>query len=238
MKKLLIAIGILFIYSQAAFSQAALLVLLFGDKVASENFYFSLKAGANLSDISGTDEGKSRVGFNFGLVANIKLSDRWSLIPEFAPLSPKGNRDVPLKSTGNPSLDALLVNPDKSKREFNYIDIPVILRYKVSDRLFIGAGPQISLLTSAQAIYQSTPIEGNPLTYERDISSELNTIDYGLVFDLMYSVSNLLGGKGVDFHLRYALGLSDILKNNSGEAFTNSVFHITASFPFIEEQSE
>ncbi len=238
MKKLMLIFGMILAFSQAVYGQAAILVLLFGDKVASENFYFSLKAGANITNISNTEAEKKNIGFNFGLVANIKLSDRLSLVPEFAPLSPKGNRDVPIMSTGDPALDSLLINPDKTQRKLNYIDVPVILRYKVAERFFIGVGPQIGFLTSAVDIYQSSPLDGNPLTYEKNIKSKLNSIDYGLVFDAMYSVSNLLGGKGIDFHLRYYWGMADILKDNTGSALNNHVFHITASFPFIEDKKE
>ena len=43
------------VYTTRVNAQAALLVLLFGDKVASENFYFSLKLGANYSNLTGID---------------------------------------------------------------------------------------------------------------------------------------------------------------------------------------
>lgn len=235
MRKVCFTFGMILVLSQAVYSQAAILVLIFGDKVASEHFYFSLKAGANITDISNIEAQKKNIGFNFGLVANIKLSERWYLIPEFAPFSAKGNRDVPIMSTGDPELDTLLVNPDKTKRKLKYIDVPIILRYKVADRFYLGAGPQIAFLTSATDTYLSTPIDDNRLIYEKDIKSKLNSLDYGMVFDAMYSVSNLLGGKGLDFHLRYYWGMADILKDNSGSALNNHVFHITVSFPFIED---
>jgi hypothetical protein len=52
MKKLLIlALITTILLPGIAYSQAAILVLLFGNKVASENFYFSLKMGGNYSTL-------------------------------------------------------------------------------------------------------------------------------------------------------------------------------------------
>ncbi len=87
-------------HAPPAHSQAALLVLLFGDKVASENFYFSLKVGANVADVSGVDGGSVATGLNFGLLGTIKISDKFRLVPEFAPLSRKGVKNIPYIPSG------------------------------------------------------------------------------------------------------------------------------------------
>jgi hypothetical protein len=109
MKKLLIlALITTILLPGIAYSQAAILVLLFGDKVASENFYFSLKMGGNYSTLSGIDDASYKLGLSFGLVATIKLSDKWYIVPEFSAISNKGAEDVPLLPTGDPNLDALL----------------------------------------------------------------------------------------------------------------------------------
>ena len=71
--------------------QAALLVLIFGEKAATENFHFSLMAGVNYSTISNIEEGNYRAGFTFGLVNNIKLTEKLSLLPEFIAPLPQGS---------------------------------------------------------------------------------------------------------------------------------------------------
>lgn len=225
----------LVISSGAARGQAALLVLIFGEKAATENFFFSLKLGVNYSIIHGYEEGKNGIGLNFGLVNNIKLTDRLSLIPEFIPLSPRSITDVPLLSTGNPDLDDLLVDPESSDRKLSYIDIPVLLRVKLADRLSIAAGPQISFLTSASDKYKSSPIDDIILTTELDIKSELNSIDAGAVIDLEYILIPPKGGKGVNIYIRYSKGFIDLLKENSGDPFTTSLIQFGATFPFVEK---
>jgi len=74
-------------------AQAGLLVLIFGDKVASESFHLGLDAGLTLSDLPDI-EGSSGAGFYFGLSTYIKLTDKWSLAPEFKPVSPVKIKDV------------------------------------------------------------------------------------------------------------------------------------------------
>jgi hypothetical protein len=47
-----------------------------------------------------------------------------------------------------------------------------------------------------------------------------------------------LAGKGLNVNFRYTLGLTDIIKDNPGDAVTNSVFQLSFSFPFIGDPEE
>lgn len=214
-------------------SQAALLVLLFGEDVATENFYFGLKAGANLSNLSGIDGTTNRLGFNFGLTVNIKLSEKLFLIPEFMPLSPKGAKSIPFRSTGNDPLDQLILPTTSSATELNYIDIPVVAKYQVTEELGLEAGPQISILTSATDVFRGKVQEDNDLVFEDDITSGVNRFDVGLVVGITYSLGKARHGKGIFLHVRYAFGLMDIVKENPGDAVKNSLFQFAVSFPFV-----
>lgn len=214
--------------------QAALLVLIFGDKVATENFYFSLKLGATYSIIHGYEDGKNATSLNFGLVNNIKLTEKLSLIPEFLPLSSRGIKDVPVLSTGNPELDDLLVDVESSDRKLSYIDIPVLLRVKLAERFSVSAGPQISFLTGATDTYKSSLIDDVILTTELDIKSEINTIDAAAVIDLEYILVPPRGGKGVNIYVRYSKGFVDLVKESSGTKYTTSLIQFGATFPFVK----
>jgi len=216
--------------------QAALLVLIFGEKVATENFYFSLKAGVSYSMITNVDEGKNRLGPTFGLVNNIRLNDRLFLTPEFLPLSPRGVREVPILTTGDAELDDLLVDPISTDRKLSYIDVPVLLRYHLTDRLMVSAGPQISFLTGATDIYRSAPMQGAELTTELDIKDAIKPVDVGAVVDVSFLFSEPMGGKGLILYLRYNIGIIDMLKENSGDPKRNSAIQFGAAFPFIEKQ--
>jgi hypothetical protein len=235
---LLIALAVLFTGTTRLNAQAALLVLLFGEKVASENFYFSLKAGANFANLSNVEDGAIRTGFNFGLLASIKINDKFYLIPEFSPLSPKGVKKVPVRSSGNSNLDALLQNTESGDIELNYIDIPVVVKYYPYEKFNIGLGPYLSILTGANDKFETTADEVGDLTITNNIKSQFNSVDYGVVFEAGWSAWEARKGKGLNIHARYTLGLSDVVKDNPGDALKNSVFQIFVSFPFIKTEEE
>ena len=236
MKRILyLSLVFLLLTSSVVKGQAALLVLIFGEKVATENFHFSLKLGVNYSIIHGYEEGTNGVSLNFGLVNNIKLTDRLSLIPEFIPLAPREIRDVPVITTGNPDLDDLLVDVESTDRKLSYIDIPVLLKVHLSDRFSISAGPQISFLTSAEDTYKSSAIEDVVLTTKIDIKEAIKTVDAGAVIDLMYILVPPKGGKGINLFLRYNKGFVSLTKEFGGSKYTTSMIQLGATFPFVQK---
>ncbi|MCK4830558.1 PorT family protein [bacterium] len=238
MKRLVILLILVLFSVQMAYSQAAILAVLFGDKVASENFYFSLKFGANIANLPGIDDTKTLLGFNFGLLATIKLSEKFSLVPEFSPFSLRGAKNIPLRPTGDASLDALLQNSPSTLRVLNYIDVPVVAKYHVNERLSFGAGPYLSFLTSARDIFKAEVFDEEDLRFKDDIKSNIQSLDYGMVFEVSYSLMNMKEGSGFVIHARYQWGLADILKDNPGDPIKNSVFQITVSLPFVKAAEE
>ena len=216
--------------------QAALLALILGDRVATEKFHFSLKLGVTHSIIHGYDDGKNGWGFNFGLVNNIRLSEKLSLVPEFLPFAPRSIRDVPVLTTGDPNLDALLIDPESTDRKLKYIDIPVLLRWHLTERFSLAAGPMISVLTSAHDTYRSSPIDEAVLTTELDIASGLNRLDVGAVIDLQYILLPPVGGKGVNLYLRYGKGFLDPVKEPHAHSYTTSLIQFGATFPFVKKE--
>ena len=239
MRKFPILISLLLVVGTgSARGQAALLVLIFGEKAASENFYFSLKVGVNYSMINGVEEGSYRWGANFGLVNNIKLSERFVLTPEFLALSPRGVKDVPVLTTGIPELDDLLEGPISSDRKLSYIDIPVLLKMKLGKRWGVSAGPQFSFLTGAVDTYKSTPSSGTSLTTELDIKDAIAKMDVGATLNLTCMVSEAFAGKGMNLFVRFTQGFVDLTIEEGTDRHTSSPFQFGASFPFIETPDE
>lgn len=226
---------LLFLSSGILKGQAALLVLIFGEKAATENFHFSMKLGINYSIIHGYEEGKNGISLNFGVVNNIRLNDKFTLLAEFLPVATRSVRNFPVVTTGNLSLDELLIEVESTDRKLKYIDIPVLLKMKLSDRFSISAGPQFSLLTNAVDIYRSSPVSGAVLTTELDIKSALRKVDAGAVIDLMYILVPPRGGKGINLFARYAKGFVGLVKDDSGPRYTSSMIQIGATFPFVEK---
>ena len=239
MKKiLLLASAFLVLHTGIARGQAALLVLIFGEKAASENFYFSLKVGVNYSIINGIEDGSNRWGPNFGLVNNIRLNERFFLTPEFLALSPRGVKDVPVLTTGSPELDDLLQDVSSTDRKLSYLDIPVLLKMKLGKRWSVSAGPQFSFLTGATDIYKSSPINGSILTTEVEIKDAIAKMDVGATLNFTYMVSKAIGGKGMNLFVRFTQGFVDLTINEGTNRHTSSLFQFGASFPFIETPDE
>lgn len=236
MKKFITAVLFLLLLSPAMLKgQAALLVLIFGEKAATENFHFSLKLGASYSMIHGYEEGQNRVSLQFGLTNNIRLTDRLTLVPEFLPLSSRAIKNVPVLTTGNPDLDDLLIEVESTDRKISYIDIPVLLKVKLSDRFSISAGPSVSIRTGTTDIYKSVPLDDIVLTTELDIKSEISPVDVGGAIDLEYILVPPKGGKGINIYLRYAKGFMNLVKESSGNKYTASMIQFGATFPFVKE---
>lgn len=234
-KTIFITLTFLLLSSTVMKGQAALLVLIFGDKAATENFHFSLKLGVNYSIIHGYEEGRNAASLNFGLVNNIRLTDKLTLVPEFIPLAARQIKDVPVETTGNPDLDDLLVEVESANRKLSYIDIPVLLKVKLSERFSIAAGPQISFLTGASDTYKSIPIEDVRLTTEVDIKSLVNKIDVGAAIDLTYILVHPKGGKGINLFLRYNKGFMNLATESESTKYTSSIIQLGATFPFVGE---
>lgn len=210
-------------------AQAALIALIFGDKVASEKFHLSVDLGMNISSLPGLEQQQHTRGLYFGLGTFIKLNDKWTLNPEFKPLSPRGARSVlPLNDYSSVLSD---VNYDI---DLNYIDVPVLLQYRINKKLFASAGPQVSFLTSATQVASGNLPLGNVVDIEESVKSSFKPIHISIPVELGYSLSDARKGKGMNIKFRYNFGVSQVIALSSIGSSSGSTFQIFASFPFIK----
>lgn len=159
-----------------------------------------LKGGLNFANQNFETDGldispDGRTGFHFGAYLNISLGDKFGLQPE-ALFSQKGSEFEIAGFT--------------SESNFNYVDIPVLVRYNITDIFSLHAGPQVSVLLSAED-EDGTDIEDN-------ITGSEFALAFGAQVDLPLG---LIGGA------RYNLGLSDINDVDSGGTeVKNRVFQL------------
>jgi hypothetical protein len=212
------------------FGQAAIIVLILGDKVATENFHLSIDGALNFASLSGLENGKTLIGANFGLGTHIKLGEKWHLKPEFKPLSQKGLSDV------NPLVDLSgTIVPESTKIRLNYLDIPVLMQYNITDALFVSAGPQISFLLSGKQLSEGT-FDGNDITLRLDTKSLFNTVDFSLPVEVGYSFTLSRKGNRLDINAfaRYSYGFAEVMKDPANGSARNSNFQFGLSLPFIK----
>src|SRR5206468_5825773 len=86
-------------------SAQALLVLLFGDKFASENVQGGIKFDVVWTTLSGLSDAERLRSWDLGGFIEVKLGGRWSIQPEFTFKSPAGARGLPFAPTGQPAID-------------------------------------------------------------------------------------------------------------------------------------
>lgn len=184
--------------------------------LAQQQVKFGPKAGVNLANLSGMDDTDMKIGFHVGAVAEIKFNDKFSLQPEL------------LYSAQGTKIDMSMDIPMIGKLEFeyktnlDYINIPIMAKYYFVEGFSVEAGPQVSFLIKAEEKAKS---DGESETL--DIKDGLNSIDFGLGFGLAYDLP-----QGLFINARYNLGLTDIVKDNNGDAVKNSVIQVGVGFKF------
>jgi hypothetical protein len=235
MKRSTVLLSMVFLSFGLARAQSSLVSQIAGDKAASDKLYFSLKFGMSCGTLMGVNSELERLGgANIGLFATIRLSDKLSLVPEVDPISRKGVTNIPLLTTGDPELDTYFDPPDKSALTLDYIDIPVLLKYRLGGRVNLAAGPFVGFLTSATESFRSESETGEELSFKQDVTAEYRSLDYGLVFEASVVVTKPRRGEGLVFHVRYQAGLADILEDPGASGrIKTSVVQIFVSFPFI-----
>jgi Outer membrane protein beta-barrel domain len=124
----------------------------------------------------------AKIGFQIGGYLKIMTSEKFGIQPEIV-YSQMGF-SAPSGQTG--------------KANFNYLSIPVLLRYNLTENVNIHAGPQLGFVLAASETDGTNTV---------DIKNEINGLDFGGGF-----------GLGVDFGkfnagARYYLGLSNLIKN-------------------------
>ena len=164
-----------------AVSAQALLVLLFGDKFASDRVQGGIKfdvVGTTLSGLSGAARLRS---WDLGGFLEVKLSERFSIQPEFTFKSPAGARDLPFVPTGVPDVDSAFAGATSVSiaRTLGYVTIPILLKLR-THRVGLGLGPQIGYVVRAEDRYTGTIDREDDLSYTVGLWSRVNHWDTGV----------------------------------------------------------
>ena len=198
-------------------------VAVFGlTSINAQEITFGAKAGVNFSTIGGDETGdvESKTGFHIGAVAEIMISDKFSVQPELL-YSAQGSKEVYTEDFGG--IDVKV----EDKAKLDYINLPIMAKYYVTDGLSIEAGPQIGFLISSKLESEYT-LDGETESNEIDIKEFTSGLDLGLGIGLGYKVDS-----GLNFSARYNLGLSNV-NDFSGSDLKNqnNVFQLSVGYMF------
>ena len=207
----------------------ALIVLLFGDKLSTETFQMGINASLSASTINGLNDVDYRISWAFGAFGEVRLSDDWFLHFNLTIKTPGGAKNVAPFVPVPPEVDSLVTGLTVS-RSLNYITLPVFIKYKLGS-VKLGVGAQIGYLTSADDTYDAITFMGNDLSMVSDISSQLNRWDAGLTGIIDYFFKPDKNMRSLRLSLTYYYGLTDMLKDNTGDAWNNSIFLLSIGIP-------
>jgi len=144
----------------------------------------------------------SKAGFYGGVFANIPVAQDFSVQPEVLYSGLGG------KAKGNSNI----------KLNTDYIAVPVMLQYNLIPNLYVEAGPQFGFLISAK---------GKGTGASVDVKDNFKTFDFGLGLGAGYYFTQNIG-----VNVRYTAGISDVPKNNPGDASRNGVFQLGLAYKF------
>jgi len=139
---------------------------------------------------SNSAEGATSItSFHLGGFAQFAINDKFAVQPELL-YSAQGAKYTffGLSTTAN----------------LNYINIPVMAKYKVADAFSIEAGPQLGFLMSATLA-------------SIDYKDQCNSTDFGFNLGAGYDLNETMS-----LGLRYTMGLTNVEKDVPGEPSTNS----------------
>ena len=202
--------------------------LLLGDKLNSGKVEFGLDGGLNLSTQSGLNERKNLSSFNLGFYFDIKLkeSQKWMLHTGVIVKSNMGVSGLPVYPVAEADLDSVFTG-GSIERKLSYFNVPVLMKYKLSNQFYVEAGPQLGLLYKAYDEFTNTVL-GDEVTYRNEIRDYFHRLDAGLMAGIGY---RLMKGNGMNVGIRYYYGLVDVLIDDTGDPLANRSFYFTVGIP-------
>ena len=162
---------------------------------------FGVKTGVNLASLSGNDsdwvDGQTTI--HIGGVANIGITELLSVQPELL-YSRQGAKN----------------KEDDTTIYLDYISVPIMVDFKVTEGLSLQGGPQIGI--NINGIVEDDNAGG-----EEDIEN-LESLDIGVGIGAQYKIS-----KGLFIQARYVAGLSSLSEEIKGK---NSVISLSLGWFF------
>ena len=164
---------------------------------------FGLKGGLNLANLGEDATGiEYRIGIHAGGFASIPVVAGFLLQPEIVYSQQGAQADF-----GDDEL------------KYDYLNIPVMVKFMLTNHFNLQAGPQLGILLSAQQEVNRQDV---------DIKDSLKSSDFGVGFGLGYETAD-----NVAIDVRYNWGISDTADDgNDNLSFPNRVIQVSLGIAF------
>ena len=182
---------------------------------AQDAFHFGAKGGVNFANIAGDDaaDQESRTSFYAGLVAELPISEMFSIQPEVI-YSAQGSTIAAIDEDNTFDVD------DNVEYQLDYVSVPVLAKIYLVDGLSVQAGPTFNFKVNEEIDYQPTQDGGdidNPYPGAQDF-------EFGGAAGLEYKFNN-----GFFIQGRYTYGFSETFEDLD---IHNSVWQAGVGFMF------
>ncbi len=212
---------------------SAIAVFVFG-LANAQGVEFGVKGGLNVANVSGQENGKSLYGFSIGAFAEIKISPKFAIQPELL-YSMQGTKySTTTSSSGGGGFS--FTSTDDVKAGLNYLNIPIMAKYFVIEKLSVQAGPQFGFLlafdrtsnSSSSTTFAGVTKVSSTSSSSSD-KSKLSSIDFGFNLGAGYDITEHFSAD-----LRYNIGLTTINENsiNGISDIKNNVFSLNLGYKF------
>lgn len=203
----------------------SILIIVASTGLFAQDLSYGVKAGMNISNFfsdDSSDEFDSKAGINIGAFLEIPISEKFSVQPELI-YSAQGSQQTVYTTTTDmvDGMEVTTTNFRIFKYNFNYLNIPVLAKYYVTDGLSLLAGPQLGVLLSAK-----DKESDNDGELDIDISSFTESIDFSIDFGVGYEF-----GDHFLIDARYNMGLTNVVDSNDG-TLKNGVFQFSVGYKF------
>lgn len=193
------------------FLLVAIAILGFGTSMNAQEYWnFGIKGGVNFSNMSsdGFDDNNSRTGFHLGLLAEIPVSDRFSVQPE-ALYSTQGTEANGAFGEGEYQID--------------YVQVPVIAKFYLVDGLALEAGPSFNF-----KVEEEYDLENGIFDSETD-TDYASSFEFGGALGASYKFNN-----GFFLGARYTMGFSNVYDSDDfdGDSIKNNGIQAGIGFQF------
>ncbi|MBN8853047.1 MAG: PorT family protein [Sphingobacteriales bacterium] len=201
----------------------------------AQNVQFGVKAGLGFAELMTSGRPTTIVDgntqtmryypittFTGGAFASVLFGKKWSLQPEVV-YSLQG-------ATGRPEQDYYVTATEDYR--LSYLNVPVLVKYKLPQAFFVETGPQVGLLLSGKI---NETLVGSVNSVHYDIKRQLKSTDLSWAVGLGYCSPFNLG-----FDARYNLGLENVNQATSGSStapipagtLKNSMFQLGVFYIF------
>lgn len=200
---------------------------------AGFNYHFqSVSAGDAAPAGSEDPKAYDGPGFHVGAFASFDLSEDLYLRPEL--LYSTRNSKESISSSITLAGTTTTIDADASQT-LTYLELPVMLGYRLNERFSLQAGPALGLLLGSKLTVngtQTVTADGETVTTSldtEDTSTEgLNTTEIAGVFGLGYRMDN-----GLDLGLRYWRGFTTQEEDTDLTKTHQNVVQVSVGYAFL-----